>query len=63
MTYTYENAKGTWYLHGKMVNLKGGRTQQIYWFAKSEGSNACDMPSDRKVVESARTGLPLLKKG
>ena len=63
MSYSHDNAKGTWYLHGKQVELKGGRTQQIYWFAKAVGDNACDMPSGYVVTESARTGLPLLKKG
>ena len=63
MSYRHTNSKGQLYhLHGKVVTLKGGRQQQIYWFAKSVGANACNKPSDRVVVESPRTGLPLLKK-
>lgn len=65
MAYSTKNSKGnTYYLHGKVVELKGGRKQQIYWFAKKAGANALDsVPSGYKVVESSRTGLPLLKKG
>ena len=65
MAYTHQNKKGaTYYLHGKVVQLKGGRSQQIYWFAKKVGGNSLNaVPGGYKVTESARTGLPLLKKG
>ena len=64
MAYTYTNSKGTTYhLHGKVVTLKGGRQQQIYWFAKAPGENAVDsLPAGYQVVETKRTGLPVLKK-
>lgn len=65
MAYAHKNKKGsTYYLHGKVVQLKGGRSQQIYWFGKEVKANAINaVPAGYKVTESARTGLPLLKKG
>jgi len=65
MAFSHTNKKGaTYFLHGKEVTLKGGRRQMIYYFAKKAGSNALDaLPAGYKVIESARTGLPILKKG
>ena len=52
-----------YYLHTKDVKLKGGRKQRIYYFAGTAAKNAVDgLPSGYKVIESKRTGLPLLKK-
>ena len=63
MAYSHKNSKGkTYHLHSKDVTLRGGRTQTIYYFAGDQRSNACDLPAGKKVVESARTGLPLVKK-
>ena len=63
MGYSHKNSKGkTYYLHSKDVTLRGGRTQTIYYFAADQRSNSCDLPAGKKVVESARTGLPLVKK-
>ena len=63
MGYSHKNSKGkTYYLHSKDVTLRGGRQQTIYYFAGDERSNACDLPAGKKVVESERTGLPLIKK-
>ena len=64
MAYPYKNSKGvTYHLHGKIVTLKGGRKQQIYWFAKVPGANAVNsLPAGYQVVETKRTGLPVLKK-
>lgn len=66
MAYSHTNSKGQeYYLHMKDVTLKGGRVQRIYFFArevKSEGSMD-DLPAGYVVVENARTGLPILKKG
>ena len=62
MAYTFKNSKGkTYYLHTKDVTLKGGRNQTIYYFAKDQRSNACDLPAGKKVVENERTGLPFVK--
>ncbi len=64
MAYAHTNSKGqTYYLHMKDVNLKGGRVQRIYFFARDERPGAVDeMPAGYQVVENARTGLPILKK-
>jgi len=65
MAYSVTNSKGQeYFLHSKEVNLRGGRKQTIYYFAKEvDQPNALDeLPSDRKVVENERTGLPMLKK-
>lgn len=54
----------TYHLHSKVVTLKGGQKQTIYYFAGAAGANAIDsLPAGYKVVENERTGLPLLKKG
>ena len=35
MGYSHQNSKGkTYFLHSKDVELKGGRQQTIYYFAK-----------------------------
>ncbi|OGB74698.1 hypothetical protein A2810_00285 [candidate division Kazan bacterium RIFCSPHIGHO2_01_FULL_49_10] len=64
MAYSHRNSKGnTYFLHSKNVSLKGGRKQMIYYFAKVASVGACDaVPEGYKVIESARTGLPILKK-
>jgi len=64
MAYSYKNSRGvTYYLHSKNVTLKGGRKQTIYYFAKQAKTDAIEaVPEGYKVVESSRTGLPILKK-
>lgn len=64
MAYQFTNSKGTdYYLHSKVVRLRSGREQRIYYFAKTSGSDAVsEMPQGFKVVENTRTGLPVLKK-
>ena len=54
----------TYYLHSRLVTLRGGREQTIYFFAQKAGDGALDaMPAGYVVSENPRTGLPLLKKG
>lgn len=64
MAYSYTNKKGdTYYLHYKDVTLRGGRQQRIYYFAREQRENALDeVPAGYKVVETERTGMPVLKK-
>lgn len=64
MAYSYKNSKGqTYYLHSKDVTLKNGRRQTIYYFARDVRSGALDsVPSGYKVMETKRTGMPVLKK-
>jgi len=65
MAYSYTNSKGvTYYLHYKDVTLRGGRKQRIYFFARDVRDNSLDaVPAGYKVVETKRTGMPVLKKG
>lgn len=65
MAYSVTNSKGqTYYLHGKKVTLKGGRQQQIYYFAKeAKPQDALNsLPEAYEVTENKRTGLPMLRK-
>ncbi len=64
MAYSFRNSKGvTYYLHYKDVNLKGGRQQRIYYFARDVRAGALDaVPGGYQVVETTRTGMPILKK-
>ena len=64
MAYAYTNSKGqTYYLHMKDVTLKNGRQQTIYFFARDVREGALDeVPAGYQVVETERTGMPVLKK-
>ncbi len=64
MAYEFTNSKGVkYYLHYKDVNLKGGRQQRIYFFARDVRSGSLDeVPAGFKVIETERTGMPILKK-
>jgi len=60
--FSHTNSKGQmYYLHSKVVRLRGGRMQTIYYFSK-DSSDSIDLPQGFEVIESKRTGLPLLKK-
>ncbi len=63
MAYAHTNSKGaTYYLHGKEVELRGGRKQMIYFFGKEAKEGALDaIPDGKQVVENPKTGLPMLK--
>jgi len=64
-TYTFTNSKGqAYYLHFKDVELKNGRKQRIYFFAKDvrEESSLELVPEGFEVMETKRTGMPVLKK-
>jgi hypothetical protein len=65
MAYEFTNSKGVkYYLHFKDVNLKGGRIQRIYFFARDVRPGSLDaVPAGYKVMETERTGMPILKKG
>jgi hypothetical protein len=64
MAYTYKNSKGqTYILHTRDVVLKNGRKQTIYFFAREARAGALDaVPAGYMVVETKRTGMPVLKK-
>ena len=64
MAYEFTNSKGVkYYLHSKDVILQGGRTQKIFFFARDVRPGALDaLPAGYTVVETAKTGMPILKK-
>ncbi len=64
MAFEFNNSKGVkYYLHYKDVNLKGGRQQRIYFFARDIREGSLDsVPDAYKVIETERTGMPILKK-
>jgi len=64
MAYEFKNSKGvTYYLHTREVNLKGGRKQQIFYFARDIRPGALnEIPAGYKAVETQKTGMPILKK-
>ena len=64
MAFSYKNAKGqTYYLHYRDVTLRGGRKQRIYFFARDVRSSSLDaVPAGYEVMETKRTGMPVLKK-
>lgn len=63
--YSYTNKKGQmYYLHTREVTLKNGRKQRIYFFARDvrPASALEEVPAGMKVVETERTGMPVLKR-
>ena len=62
--YSYTNSKGqTYFLHKKDVTLKNGRVQTIYYFARDVRDEAIEaVPAGYQVIETKRTGMPVLKK-
>ena len=64
MAYSYTNKKSVkYYLHKKDVTLRGGRKQTIYYFARDVRDEAIDkVPDGYQVMETERTGMPVLKK-
>jgi hypothetical protein len=53
----------TYFLHGRSRKVASGKTVTLYFFAKAPGAGAIEaLPSGYKVVESEKTGLPILKK-
>ena len=61
--YSYTNSAGnTYYLHYKTVQLRRGE-QVIYFFARDIREGSLDkIPEGYMVVETERTGMPVLKK-
>lgn len=64
MAFSYTNSKGqTYFLHKKDVTLKNGRLQTIYFFARDVRDGSLDaVPAGYAVVETQRTGMPVLRK-
>jgi hypothetical protein len=64
MAYEFKNSRGAvYYLHSKNVTLKGGRQQVIFYFAREVKPGALDaVPAGFQVIETPKTGMPILKK-
>ena len=63
MAYSYKNSRGTtYYLHGKARTLLSGKTQTLYYFAKSVQAGALDAVPAGYVVSESKNGLPVLKR-
>jgi hypothetical protein len=65
MAFAHTNKKGqTYFLHERMVTLRGNnRQQKIYFFSLSQKDGALDaVPAGWQVVETASSGMPVLKK-
>ena len=64
MAFSFKNSKDvTYYLHFKDVNLRGGKKQRIYFFARDVRDGSLDeVPAGYAVMETQRTGMPVLKK-
>ena len=64
MAYEFKNSRGvSYFLHSKDVNLKGGRLQTIYFFARDVRPGALnEVPAAYEVIETTKTGMPILKK-
>lgn len=65
MAYSHTNSKGvTYYLHSKMVTLRGGKEQRIYFFAKDVRPEFAvdELPEGYTVQENDRNGFLTLKK-
>lgn len=66
--YKHTNSKGaTYYLHKTSVTLKGGKAQEIYFFAKSKDQvktkgRPATLPEDRVVKENPRNGFLTISK-
>ena len=64
MAYEFKNSKGTATISTpRTSNLKGGRKQTIYFFARDIRPGALnEVPAAYKVIETTKTGMPILKK-
>jgi hypothetical protein len=63
MAFSYKNSKGTtYYLHSTTRELKSGKTQTLYFFAKTEKTGTLDAVPDGYQVSESKNGLPVLKK-
>lgn len=58
MAYQHTNSKGvTYYLNSKVVTLRGGKQQTIYYFSKDQRPEGCELPDGFVVKENPRNGF------
>lgn len=63
MAYKHTNSKGvTYYLNSKVVTLRGGKKQTIYYFSKDQRPEGSDLPSGFTVNENPRNGFLTVKR-
>ena len=63
MAYMHTNSKGqAYYLHATTRNLASGKTQTLYYFAKTVKDGSLNAVPAGYVVSESANGLPLLKK-
>ncbi len=63
MGYSHVNSKGVkYYLNSKLVTLRGGKEQTIYYFSKDERPEATDLPKGFVVNENPRNGFLTVKR-
>ncbi|MDQ3190922.1 MAG: hypothetical protein M3Q58_04945 [Bacteroidota bacterium] len=64
MAYSYKNSREqTYYLHSRKAGRGGTSNRDLFYFAKEPRENALDkLPEGYEVMESERTGLPILRK-
>ncbi len=63
MAFSFTNSKDrTYFLHKRDTQLKNGRTQTIYFFAKEVKDGALDAVPAGYIVSESKNGLPVLKK-
>ncbi len=63
MAYSVKNSKGnTYYLHSTIRDLKDGKKQSLYFFAKTLKDGALEKVPDGYEVGESKSGLPFLKR-
>jgi hypothetical protein len=63
MAYKHTNSKGvTYHLNSKLVVLRGGKEQRIYYFSKDSRPEATDLPDGFSVNENPRNGFLTIKR-
>ncbi len=64
MAYKHTNSKGvTHFLNSKLVVLRGGKEQRIYYFSKDQRPEAVDaVPAGMMVNENPRNGFLTVKR-
>lgn len=62
--YSHTNSKGvTYHLNTKMVVLRGGKEQRIFYFSKDVRAENCELPEGYIVNENPRNGFLTVKNG
>ena len=62
--YSHVNSKGVkYYLNSKLVVLRGGKEQRIYYFSKDERPEGTELPAGFVVNENPRNGFLTVKRG